>query len=114
RCARLNRAGAEGRSRRCLPDGPILAGVSPDPLMSNKTGVTTRCRLLCPVCGDIQRVIAVNGKVDLACGHVRGELLPKYVGHLSIEELASRSAKDQKLAHSLFPARRSNESTALP
>ena len=77
-------------------------------------GITTRSKALCPDGCGIQPVIGVNGTVTLACGHSRGQLLERRPGTFSIEELASRSAKDQKAAHALFPANKNGEATALP
>jgi len=76
--------------------------------------VPLRAKLLCPEGCGVQRVLAVNGRVKLECGHVRDELLPRRPGTFSIEHLASRSAGDQKIAQSLFPATKNGEATALP
>jgi hypothetical protein len=62
--------------------------------MRRRTSITTRCRLLCPDCGELRRVAAVafdeQGATvaSLECGHSRGELLPVTApGGVSLELL---------------------------
>jgi hypothetical protein len=56
------------------------------------SSITRKSRLLCAVCGDLQKVTNVEHEpstiVTLKCGHERGELLPSRPGSISIETLS--------------------------
>lgn len=70
------------------------------------TKITRRCKLLCPVGCEMQRVVSIapvslhtqpveDTFVTLKCGHVRGELLP--TRGVSLEQISTEQG------HSLFP-----------
>ena len=58
-------------------------------------GANTRSKLLCPDCGEVNRVSKINdGVLLLVCGHSRGEILPLLPGRVSIESLRSRTGQE--------------------
>lgn len=60
-------------------------------------GVNLRSRLLCPICAEIKKVVAIDGdrQITLSCLHVRPEILPLRPGTISLEHL--RTEKGQRL-----------------
>jgi hypothetical protein len=62
--------------------------------------VSLKCKLLCPVCREIKRVVELGDLIRLECGDSRQpETLPVTPGHVSYEKLGT------KLGHRLFPGR---------
>ena len=59
-------------------------------------GANLRSRLLCPICAEIKKVVAIDDdrQITLSCLHVRPELLPLQAGHISLEHL--RTEKGQR------------------
>jgi hypothetical protein len=67
-------------------------------------GANTRSKLLCPICAEIKKVVAIDEdrQITLSCLHVRPEILAPSQGHLSLEHL--KTERGQRC----FPLERAN------
>lgn len=65
--------------------------------------MTKRCKLLCPECREVKKVVEVSELARLECGHSRQlTTLPLTPGRISFEHCAAR--RQCAAVHKLFPA----------